>query len=181
MSEELYVKRSDMMGAIPDTIWYGEPLRERFQELKTYTMPMSAFNYLMLVQRIRETAKPDFLNRLWKMERRDPASAICIVQDWAFCNGRRDAITEPPESGSSAFSGSGPKELSSLFMSITRKLNVCVFDVNGELRKEADIMKDLLDGFFGGEIRKNMRSFTDCVLAYYPALRKLESMEDDDE
>lgn len=83
MNLEKYVKQSDMMNAIPDTIFYGDGLRKRFEELKTYTMPMSAILYLQLINEIKVSPQSTLLlKKIREYELRNPASAVCLVEEW---------------------------------------------------------------------------------------------------
>lgn len=83
MNPEKYVKQSDMMNAIPDTVFCGDGFRKRFEELKTYTMPMSAILYLQLINEIRVSPQSTLLlKKIREYELHNPTSAVCLVKEW---------------------------------------------------------------------------------------------------
>lgn len=108
MNPEKYVKQSDMMNAILDTVFYGDGLRKRFEELKTYTMPESVSEYAKNIERmchthifcnmcsqscpIRKKVGTDIDGcRKWIMEH--PEEAVTIVMEWAAKN--PEPVSEP--------------------------------------------------------------------------------------
>lgn len=171
MNPEKYVKQSDMMNAIPDTIFYGDGLRKRFEELKTYTMPMSAIEYL-----IAKFSLPSGLiyEKIYRAEiDKNAEEAIALIEKYLddhryTCPG----YLNPP-----CFNGSCPigaideyydendtyayreykcdteslrskdKHLAAMFTSIAAQLGVCVFDENGKLREQPVIIKEMYNAF----------------------------------
>ena len=101
MNPEKYVKQTDMMNAIPDTVFYGNGLRKRFEELPTYSMPENVIEYARNIERMCHThifsnmcaqscpmrkAVGIYIGgcRKWIMEH--PEEAVAIVAKWAAEN-----------------------------------------------------------------------------------------------